>query len=384
MDVYRRAFLRGLAATGFVGLSAATAGARADVEAGSVSVKDFGAKGDGATNDRAAVVSALRASKSIVFPEGDYYLGELGRSIPSTAISLRGGRIRIRSQGRVRLIVNTIEKAVTTVFGVSSVSDLFVGDFEIVDHGGDARQKWRGAVGFMIVGQTGPSSGISFGRVTARNLVAGILVRGRTANRVSGIRVDRLVCEDCYYGVNCQENGDDMVIGSIETTNCNRSYFVYGVTGHRVSVRSMNGAQASADCLIKRYEFDTSDIVLRYFARGTRIKAPHGLVVFEQQPGPGTGAGVIRDVSVDLDVDAEASTGYPVLFRSYTHDGKPDVNQTRNVWDRIRVSGFARTAAQAVMHAEMLPAKRGRLTVRGGLLTDRSVSDAFEVDAVDG
>ena len=55
-----------------------------------VSVKDFGAVGDGVTNDRAAIATAVSAArgKTLLFPAGQYVIDTSGGSIPLEEVSL--------------------------------------------------------------------------------------------------------------------------------------------------------------------------------------------------------------------------------------------------------------------------------------------------------
>ncbi|WP_025811573.1 glycosyl hydrolase family 28-related protein [Komagataeibacter kakiaceti] len=64
-----------------------------------VSVKDFGAKGDGTTNDDAAIQNALTAicahspspGGELFFPAGDYVISaSAGHSIPCAGVTIRG------------------------------------------------------------------------------------------------------------------------------------------------------------------------------------------------------------------------------------------------------------------------------------------------------
>jgi hypothetical protein len=70
----------------------------------SVSVKDFGAVGDGVTDDSAAIQSALDAASAIYFPEGDYYIAST-LNLPDKNMSLFG-------DGRVSKIIGSVSPLV--------------------------------------------------------------------------------------------------------------------------------------------------------------------------------------------------------------------------------------------------------------------------------
>ena len=68
-----------------------------------VSVKDFGAVGDGFTDDDAAIGTALLAGKTIIFPEGDYLTGGVTITQNYQRVIFQGDVSLVAKQANVRL-----------------------------------------------------------------------------------------------------------------------------------------------------------------------------------------------------------------------------------------------------------------------------------------
>ena len=91
-----------------------------------VSVKDFGAEGDGVTDDRAAIAAAVVAArgKSLFFPEGQYLIDTDGGSITLEEVGLVGeyvldGATATLDQGSVLRITGTTNSPFNVRRGVS-------------------------------------------------------------------------------------------------------------------------------------------------------------------------------------------------------------------------------------------------------------------------
>lgn len=90
-----------------------------------VSVKDFGATGDGTTNDAIAVQAALNTGKSIHFPKGTYYVGSTTLTLPENVV--------VFGDGASTTILGTGADPVMVLTGTSSVykSNLILRDLTI-------------------------------------------------------------------------------------------------------------------------------------------------------------------------------------------------------------------------------------------------------------
>jgi hypothetical protein len=346
-----------------------------------ISVREFGARGDGHSFDRPAISSALKASNRVLFPRGDYNLGELSHGETVFNFHPAQPNAALLTEGRVRLVAHTTDRSIPKIFEISGARNLEVGDFEITDTGGDNSHSWRGAIGFLINAERHSSSNLAFGALSGYGLVSMLTVTGKGSHRARGVRIRRVECHNCFYGVNCQDNGDDVEIGRIVAVRCRRSYFVYGVKNHKVVIESRDGRTASSDVLIKRYKFDTSHIRVLYHARDSGIVAPNGLVAMEHQPEISTGPGTISDIAIELHIDAPSSTAFPVVLRSYESDGTPELGTTANRWSEISLSGVVRTAAPVAVYSTVKQLKKGRLYLQlpPGTRIDHNVKDSFDL-----
>jgi hypothetical protein len=340
-----------------------------------VSIAAFGARGDGRHNDRQAIYQALISAETVFFPSGRYHLGQMRSG--EAAFDLRGlGRaVRIVTEPDVTLVVETVEPGMPSVFVLEGGRDIRIGDLAMEDLGGDnemyrrpdAHEKWRGALGIRVVPGSGLGPTLQLGRLAGKRLTAVVCVQGPPpAIRIQGIRIRELRATDCYYGFNCQDNGDIVAIDQLIAEGCRRSYFVYGVEHHRVNVLSRASKGANADVLIKRYRFNTRDIDIVYHAEGHLYRGGNSLIVLEQQPPVGAPAGSIEGVRVQISVRSPHSIATPVLFRSYVPDGTSERAETDDNWNRIDLRfGVMETRAPFYIESSVVPRSPGTVHVSG-------------------
>jgi hypothetical protein len=371
----RRRILKSIAACGALAVSAwqarDAAGQTQDGE--TVSIRDLGAIGDGRNNDRAAIAKALTSADRVVFPRGRYFLGSTKGG--ETVFDLRASSrpTHILTEPGVALLVSTTEPGVPSVFLFGSGNDIRIGSLEIEDLGGindlppSGAGQWQGANGVKIVPGRGKAGSMRIDRIVGKKLTAVVSIQGASlTERVRGITIGELHASDCYYGFNCQENGDDVVIGKLIAERCRRSYFVYGVRNHRVNVVSKNGKGANADVLIKRYRFDTRDIDVTYHCEHEGSLGPGNLVVLEQQPPKSASTGQIANVRVAMSVNAPRLVATPVLFRAWPPDGTVEKTRTDDYWDQIEFEFGKMTIRSPVfVDTRAIPARKGTVRIAG-------------------
>lgn len=173
-----------------------------------ITVKDFGAVGDGVTDDTAAIQAALNTGKSVYLPDGIYKIS--AALAPVGSQSLRGNSV----QGCV------INQSVASESGIVLTSKQFVYLSDFTINGAPAST----AVGIQIIG--GGSNAIEDVLITAFN--DGLDVASTTPFRATEIR-----SVDCLrHGIRVRSNGSACV--DPEFTNCRSD-------GHGANAWSIEG-----------------------------------------------------------------------------------------------------------------------------------------------
>jgi len=345
----------------------------------------YNAKGDGVTNDLEAIKAALAVSKNVIFPEGTYYLGDVGSATPNYGILFvvdggaqqHGGEgaIYFQTVGKVRFVVNTVDPSVPTIFRFLNASSVYFGPHvEFEDTGYDPNITWKGAAGINLFADVnaGPLTNVSLPSIKARSMVQAVVLNGGTQEktRVSHVNIGVIDCtEVCFYGVNAQNNGDDVNVDLLKTYQAVRSYFVYGVTGHRANVFStaMRTATGDIDIASFYYGLDTSDIKIKYTAR----EAAHaGTLCSIQTVGKAERISKVSNVEFDVDVDGSGPIGGIICdWKDYPTDGLAVTQNTgasANQATDIRLKGHIdNTNAYYHFYTLHQPAVFGKLYIEG-------------------
>jgi hypothetical protein len=353
---------------------------------GAINVKSapYNAKGDGVTVDTEAIKAALAVSRLLIFPEGTYNLGDVGSTTPKYGILFvvdgGGGAIHFQTVGKVKFVVNTIDPSVPTIFRFLNASSVYFGPHvEFEDTGYDPAINWQGAAAINLYADvgSGPLTNVTLPSIKATTLVQAVVTNGGTteSTRVSDVKIGILDCDDCYYGFNAQNNGDDVTIGLLKTNRAIRSYFVYGVTGHRVNIDSVNPRSADADCNVTAYGdvaphegLNTSDIKIKYAARDLSEDTVHvGIHTI--------GSSRVASVSgVDVEVDITGSISSVLAdWRDYPFAGALSQNTgaTDNYIDRIRLSGRIDSLAPIYFDVQSQPTTSGTIQFEGDFISSK-------------
>jgi len=306
-----------------------------------VSVTDFGAVGNGVSNDKAAIVAAFTASNHVFFPAGTYYVGQFTSSAKIIDLSALGEGVSILTSGDVELVCETIGEYIPMFFYLSGNSNFHCGPIRFKDLGYDSSKTWQGAVGFQIsLTGTADFGNLTFDRIYGKNIVNPVRVSNESgaqdiAHRIRGIHIKQLFSDDCFYGYVGQNQGDAVRIDNLVAYQNVRCFFVYGVTDIHANIFERNKLGSTGSVNISRSVggLDTKSIKIKYVARETDDAHAHVLINHIDLLG-----GEISGIDLDLDIKSDHSY-YPLRFYNYDGSGSVTAGASLNKVHDITVRG---------------------------------------------
>lgn len=315
-----------------------------------VNPKDYGAVGDGVANDSAAIQAAFAAGNNILFTEGTYYLGEYNSS-NDFVINLSNRTVNVQNSGKVKFTLRTATgtgDCYPVVFRLYNSPDCVFGDFHFEDLNPDFSTTNRRALKPYTLtadGTTGTWGNVSIGRIYCHNTINAIAFDGADAvNRVKNVTIQEIYLDTCYYGVNAQNQGDNVIVGAIYGNQVRRIYFVYGVQNHRATIFDKNHLGSTSTVYLQRTEggFDTKDIYINYTCYETSeiqtiVRIQHNDLL----------GGTIENINLTLNVDVPVSSR-PVYFVNLDGAGNETSAASLNVVNEIYINGRFGATAQTI------------------------------------
>jgi hypothetical protein len=217
--------------------------------------------------------------------------------------------------------------------------------------------------GFVLQSSNRDADNISFRNVDVINAHFYKLTRAvaiPTTYRVRNILIENALYDYGYYGINCQNNGDNLTARNFRTKNAIRSFFVYGVSNHDVSYAAQ-GNDAFTDCLIKAYELDTTNITVNAFQVGLTTADAHLTIESQHDPVAQPTPAKITDVRVNInDVGSTAPTTSGSVRFAYFQNAAPQTTSATKLFDNIILSG---AVAGYIDFSVAQPANTGRLDI---------------------
>lgn len=302
-------------------------------------VESFGAKAsndaaDAATN-RTALRNAHLAWKAGAFRElhyirdGRYHIGAFSGAPSSLlgAAHLSGTKGRINGNGAT-LVYTSDKTASHDIYLFDRFNGVLIDRLNFEDTSGiDPRgSNPRGVRCITLVGGFATNAqGITIRDCEFTGVYGCIVVyTSDTAStgRVSGIKIENCKGTNCYYGFNCQNDGDGAHV-SMLFFNVRRAYFVYGVSDHDCDFRvSHDGVFPGSTGMFKvtRYDRNTFNIKVRgSFSGSVASFIPCAIDHINDDAGNSLVDGIDFDLSFGSITGGVASPGFVV--RNYSENG---------------------------------------------------------------
>lgn len=305
-----------------------------------VSVKDFGAVGDGVANDRLAIKATVDYLQSIgggtvLFPDAGSYLISGTQevvAIPEVQSNLSIGDTNYDAQ----LYWEDLENITFEFAGSTLVSDKTGGGITICLDGArritfdglsmeganamsGSTVVTTGTNSVCLLSRTRASEQIQFIEPKTKNHYTSIACMGDPAasTRVSGVSITGTArFEDGVYGLALQNNGDNVTFDNIYSLRQNRPLFLYGIDNVQGSILADN-INGGFQSLIKAYSRTTTNISIRHQVRNRANTQPR--LGFQSQHNPALQAtpATVENVYVYYDEDASDVGGGAIQFSYY-------------------------------------------------------------------
>lgn len=179
-----------------------------------------------------------------------------------------------------------------------------------------------------------------------------------TTYRSRNILIENCFYNNGFYGINCQNNGDNLTAINFRTRNAVRSYFVYGVANHNVSYSAF-GNDAFTDCVISAFEINTFNINVNAYQFG--ITSVNAHATFESLHNPATQPvpATVKNVRLNInDVNSTTPSGGGSIRFGYFQNGVVTATSTTTLFDDIVISGMV---TGYIDYTVAQPANSGRI-----------------------
>lgn len=329
-----------------------------------VSVKDFGAVGNGIADDASAIQRAINALPSsggiVLFPAGTYLVSATQTISGTPCHIVVSGRQNVYLCGYGAIIQSTLTAPTIgnlgDVFRISSSSNIVIEGFTVTT-------QFTRAIGsgspsdFGCNAVTIDTSGGAAQNFSMRDVR---VLSGMSLLRVlpAAARMRNIIAENCtvdvgYYGVNFQDNGDNARIENLRTNRILRSYFVYGVSNHVVNYTSTGQDASFHDCLISSNPGTvTDDITVRAsIESSTSTDSLVALSSFATTATPTYG--IIRNISLNVNDLTSTASSFSVTLYNYLDGVSQSGAIAQTCFDNISISGNIRN--DVVMNATQSP-----------------------------
>jgi hypothetical protein len=320
-----------------------------------VSVTDFGATGDGVTDDRAAIQEAVDYVQSIgggdiLFPPGTYILA----SYTTTVSGVAGEHISMVNYQNINFVgygatLKSTLAQTAIIFYLDGCRNMSFEGFNyetpFVRTPGTATITTDGGAPFFLVANTRDSNSIDIENNRAFNVywflrVAETATSKANGYRVRGIGVNNVLVVNGYYGLNFANDGDLVNVTNFRLVSGIRTYFPYGVCNHDIQYTSTNNDYFT-DCLIKAYDRDTYDIKVKCSIVGNTSIDAHCTIESQHDPVAQPVPGKLYNIYVDYDDTLSPATPTKSLRFAYFRNSTETATSSSNLFNNVTLRGNA-------------------------------------------
>jgi hypothetical protein len=350
----RKSLLRRLLAVAFlVLLPAGSIGGPGSAAGGGfvADVKAFGAKGDGKTDDLAAINRAVEAVNragggTLRFPPGDYLVftgaskGKLGGFVNLDGVSMisENATITVDLARKFRLGESYYG------FTFDNCTRIRIDGFRVRGPITDVAP--TGGNGVEFVRFRNGCSDIEMPDNRVSGMMSGVILSRKPTDpesaHVRNVRIGTLMADNTFYGFNAQYTGIDVSIRNLVTDTIHRSYFVFGAKNHSVNIVSKN--DYVNDCYIKAYSGHGCDnLWIRYRnTESTRAADSANHVAIEWGDAtPATHRGIHLDVDIAY-LPGARSGGSGIFLKKVDAAGQPDRQDRGHRLEGLTITGTIR------------------------------------------
>lgn len=321
--------------------------------------EDYGAVGDGVTDDTAAFTSLATALRTAVSGTVEFAPNKTYKVYPTVSGSQNlmdlstCKSVTINFNGSKFILPAVYTSETTRIFLLQTCYDITINDYWAEQTGSLAASMSAGLQGIYIfntcqrirVNNAYQKYGRAIVEVTRGSDLA-------LVDRAASITVDNLHADNVFYPINFEKNGDNVTVRNMRAINSGRCYYASNVWNHDIQVDSIPGSNTLNDvelaCNTSHLEAASSNVIrnikVRYSSRAqTNSSAFASYVAFACQQGTGTTtAGSMRDIDLSLDINTTSSTTESIALDFYKTDSSSADDTTTRGWilENIVVSGL--------------------------------------------
>jgi len=316
------------------------------IKGSTFNVQDYGAVGNGSTDDTAAIQAAAAAIQAagggtLYFPAGTY---SVFGSTTGTLCSFTGLN-GIACIGYGATIAVPAAKTITASEGtfflfsgcINILVDGFATDGPVLDVSSVTVK------GYEFVRCLSGCKNIALPNNKVKNSLAGFVTSKAAGDantlRSQNIWIGVLDVENCWYGVNGQYSGDFMQVDLLRTNTIHRSYFVYGASNLKAKILSKNH-KANDVSVTTLSGLAVVNVDIDYWS--TEDSTSCGDAIKVQIGFANETASTMRNVRINLNIAYAASgnTGSSALvITKLNNSANPDPTDRGHILDNLVVTG---------------------------------------------